>query len=67
MGAASARVMVASVVQEEPLTVDGVLEILEEASQMRGYARALEEKSRALETATAELRAANEQLKSSTG
>ncbi len=56
VGAASARVIVASVVQEEPLTVDDVLEILEEASQLRGYARALEE-------ASAELRAANEQLK----
>ncbi|MCA8881571.1 MAG: histidine kinase [Rhodobacteraceae bacterium] len=64
VGAASARVMVSSVAQEEPLTVDGVFEILEEASQLRGYARALEEKSLSLEQATSELRAANEQLKS---
>ena len=41
-----------------------MIEILDEASQIRGYARALEEKSRSLEAATAELRAANEQLKS---
>jgi Na+/proline symporter/nitrogen-specific signal transduction histidine kinase len=57
VGTASARVMVESVAQEEPLSVDDVLEILDEASQLRGYARALEE-------ATGELRAANEQLKS---
>ncbi|MET0688488.1 MAG: HAMP domain-containing sensor histidine kinase, partial [Methyloceanibacter sp.] len=64
VGSASARVMVASVVQEEPLAIDDVIEILDEASQLRGYARALEEKSRALELASTELRAANEQLKS---
>jgi signal transduction histidine kinase len=64
VGSASARVMVASVVQEEPLAIDDVIEILDEASQLRGYARALEDKSRSLELATADLRAANEQLKS---
>ena len=64
VGTASARVMVESVAQEEPLSVDDVLEILDEASQLRGYARALEEKSRSLEQATGELRAANEQLQS---
>jgi signal transduction histidine kinase len=64
VGSASARVMIASAVQEEPLAIDDVLEILEEASQLRGYARALEEKSTSLERATTELRAANEQLKS---
>ena len=64
VGSASARVMVASVVQEEPLAIDDVIEILDEASQVRGYARALEEKSRSLEAATAELREANEQLQS---
>lgn len=64
VGTSSARVMVASVAQEEPLTVDGVFEILAEASQLRIYSRAIEEKSLSLERATEELRAANEQLKS---
>ena len=64
IGSASARVMVASVVEEEPLALDDVMRILDEASQLRAYSRALEEKSRSLERATAELRAANEQLKS---
>src|SRR5690606_6875432 len=50
-------VMVESVSQEEPLSLDDVLEIIDEASQVRNYARELEE-------ATVELRAANEKLKS---
>ncbi len=64
LGSASARVMVASVVDEEALAIDDVMHILDEASQLRSYARALEDKSRSLEQATAELRGANEQLKS---
>ncbi len=64
IGSASARVMVASVVQEEPLAMGDVLRILDEASQLRAYSHALEEKSASLQRATAELRAANEQLQS---
>ncbi|MEO8652972.1 MAG: sensor histidine kinase [Ramlibacter sp.] len=64
VGSASARVLVASVVEEEALTSDDVLRILDEASQVRAYSRELEDKSRSLERATAELREANEQLKS---
>ncbi|MGR7997336.1 sodium:solute symporter family transporter [Xanthobacter sp. ZOL 2024] len=56
VGSASARVLVASVVEEEPLAMEDVLQILDEASQVRSYARALE-------TTSAELRAANAQLK----
>ena len=63
IGSASARVMVSTVVQEEPLGLGEVMDILDEASQVRAYSHKLEEKSRALEAATAELRAANEQLK----
>src|SRR5438094_1660961 len=62
IGAASARVMVASVVKEEALTIDEVREILDEASQVVVYSHRLEQKSRELEAATAELRAANERL-----
>lgn len=62
IGAASARVMVASVAQEEPLGLDEVMNILDEASQVRAYSVQLEEKSRELEAATAELRAANVRL-----
>jgi Na+/proline symporter/signal transduction histidine kinase len=62
IGSASARVMVASVVKEEPLGLDEVMNILDEASQVRAYSRQLEQKSHELERATAELRAANERL-----
>jgi Na+/proline symporter/signal transduction histidine kinase len=63
IGAASARIMVGSVVQEEALTLDEVRKILDEASQVIMYSHQLEQKSRELEAATAELRAANERLK----
>jgi hypothetical protein len=63
IGSASARVMVASVVQEEPLGLDEVLNILDEASQVLAYSKRLEQKSVELEAATRELRNANERLK----
>jgi Na+/proline symporter/nitrogen-specific signal transduction histidine kinase len=64
IGSASARILVASVAQEDELAMDDVLEILDETSQLRAHSNALEEKSRSLERATSELRNANEQLKS---
>jgi Na+/proline symporter/signal transduction histidine kinase len=62
IGAASARVMVASVVTEEALTIDEVRELLDEASQVVVYSHRLQQKSRELEAATAELREANRRL-----
>ncbi len=62
IGSASARVMVASVAKEETLGLDEVLDILDEASQVRAYSRELEQKSHALERATTELKAANVRL-----
>ena len=64
IGSASARVMVASVVEEEALSLGDVMRILDEASQLRAYSRALEDKSHSLERATSELREANQQLQS---
>lgn len=63
IGSASARVMVASVIEEEPLGLGEVMNILDEASQVRAYSHELEQKSQELTRATAELRAANEQLR----
>jgi signal transduction histidine kinase len=63
IGSASARVMVASVSQEEDLGLDEVLDILDEATQVRAYSRELEVKQQALEVATVELRSANERLR----
>ncbi len=56
IGSASAHVMVSSVVKEEPLAIQDVMKILDETRQAIAY-------SRDLEKATAELKAANEQLK----
>ncbi|WP_142849837.1 sensor histidine kinase [Telmatospirillum sp. J64-1] len=63
IGAASARVMVASVAKGEIVGLHEVMEILDEASHVIAYSQKLEQKSAELEAATAELRAANERLK----
>jgi signal transduction histidine kinase len=62
IGAASARVLVGAIVEEEPLGVDEVMRILDETSRIIEANRRLEEKSRALEAATAELKAVNARL-----
>ena len=62
IGSASAHVMVSSVVQEEELGFDEVLNILDEASQVRAHSKELERKSAELEAATRELRQANDKL-----
>src|SRR5438034_1027343 len=63
IGSASARVMVASVVHEEPIGTEEVMRILDETSQAIEYSRRLEQQSRKLEATTAELRRANERLR----
>ena len=55
IGSASARVMVASVVTEEPLGIGEVMDILDETRQVIAY-------SRQLEKASAELKSANLRL-----
>ncbi len=64
VGTTSARVMVASVVNNDsPLWVDDVMDILDEASQVLAYSRELEKKSEELQRATEDLREANERLR----
>jgi signal transduction histidine kinase len=63
IGAASARVMIGSVVRGEAIGPDDLMQILDETSQVIEYSHQLENKSRALERATAELRDANERLR----
>lgn len=62
IGGASARIMVASTVKEDTLSIDEVRAMLDEASQVIAWSHELQQKSRELEAATAELRAANERL-----
>ena len=63
IGAASARVMVATVAKGEVVGIEEVMEILEETSQVIEYSHSLEQKSRELEAKTSALREANERLK----
>ena len=63
IGAACARTMVATVAQEEPLGIEEVMTIIDEASQVIAYSHRLEEKQQELESATRELQAVNERLK----
>jgi Na+/proline symporter/nitrogen-specific signal transduction histidine kinase len=62
IGAASARIMVASVSKGEIVNIEDVMQILDETSQVIEYSHRLEQKSRELEAASAKLRAANERL-----
>jgi len=62
IGGASARIMVASTVNEDALTIDEVRTMLDEASQVIATSHELKQKSQELMAATAELRAANERL-----
>jgi signal transduction histidine kinase len=62
IGAASARTMVATVAEEEPLGIDEVMSIIDEATQVLAYSHRLEEKQHELESATQSLRAANDRL-----
>jgi Na+/proline symporter/nitrogen-specific signal transduction histidine kinase len=63
VGAASARVMVSSIIEGEALSIDGLMKILDETSQVIEYSHRLEQKSRELEAATRELKRTNERLK----
>jgi hypothetical protein len=54
--------MVASTVKEDALSIDEVMTMLDEASQVIAYSHELEQKSAELIAATTELRAANERL-----
>ena len=63
IGAASARVMVSSVVDGEEISPEGVMKIIDETSQVLEYSHQLEEKSIELEAATRELQEANKRLK----
>jgi Na+/proline symporter/nitrogen-specific signal transduction histidine kinase len=63
IGAASARTMVATVAQEEPLGMEEVMTIIDEASHVIAYSHELAQKQQELEAATASLKAANDRLK----
>lgn len=63
IGAASARLVMDSIVKEEPITLDEVMRILEQTREAVEYSRVMVEKNTELKTLTLQLTAANEQLK----
>ncbi|MDO6389668.1 ATP-binding protein [Pontibacter sp. BT731] len=63
IGSSSARIMVASVVKEEEISIDEVLNILKESQQLISINNELRRKSMELRRATEQLRSANERLK----
>ena len=63
IGAASARVMISTVVEGEVISIDTLMRVLDETSQVIEYSHRLEEKSKELEAATQELKRTNERLK----
>lgn len=62
IGAASARVMVATLFKGQTLNIEDVMEILDETSHVMEYSHRLEQKTKQLEAVTAKLRAANKRL-----
>lgn len=62
IGAASARTLISRVAQGETITLDAVINLLDETQQAIRYSRELERKSKELEGTAAKLRRANEQL-----
>ena len=63
IGAAAARIMVASVAKGKAASIDEVMQILDENSHMIAYSMELENKSQELQTLTSELQTTNEKLK----
>lgn len=62
IGAASARTLINSIVKEDPISMEEVMQILDETQEIVMYSKALEAKSKELEVTTQELKTANAQL-----
>ena len=63
VGASNARSMVSELYQGRTLSIEQIIEVLSESSQILLYSQRLEEKTTELEQTAAELRAANAQLR----
>ena len=62
IGASSAKILIASVVKEDPISLDEMLNILDQTHEIMTANKALEYKSKELEQTTRKLQTANEQL-----
>jgi Na+/proline symporter/nitrogen-specific signal transduction histidine kinase len=63
VGAASAKIIVASIAKEDPISLEEMFRLLDQTQEAIQYSQELERKSTELEQTTAQLRAANERLK----
>ena len=63
LGAASAKVVIGSIVKEEPISVEEMLKILDQTQEVMQYSKELEKKSKELQATTIQLKQANERLK----
>ncbi len=63
LGAASAKVVIGSIVKEEPISLEEMLKILDQTQEVLQYSKQLETKSIELKATTIQLKQANEQLK----
>ena len=63
IGAASAKVIIASISKEDPISLEEMLKILDQTQEAIQYSKELERKSKELEQTTQQLKTANEQLK----
>jgi len=63
LGAASAKVVISSIVKEEPISLEEIMDILDQTQEIVSYSKALEIKSEELEATTQQLKTANEKLK----
>ncbi|MEM8908206.1 MAG: histidine kinase dimerization/phospho-acceptor domain-containing protein [Bacteroidota bacterium] len=63
IGAASAKALLASIVKEHPISLEEMLNILDQTKEIIQYSKAREKKSKELEATTHQLKSANEKLK----
>ncbi|KAA3633394.1 MAG: sensor histidine kinase, partial [Bacteroidetes bacterium] len=63
IGAASAKLIVSSIIREEPIGLEEMLKVLDQTQEIIQYSRELEQKKTELENTTHQLQLANEQLK----
>ncbi|MEO1259255.1 MAG: sensor histidine kinase [Bacteroidota bacterium] len=63
IGSASSKVLLHTVVKEDPISIEEIFEILDQTQEILLYSKKLEQKSNELELTTQQLRQANKQLK----
>jgi len=62
IGAASAKIIIASITKEDPISLEEMFKVLEQTKEIVQYSKALEKKSAELERTTQQLKEANERL-----